>query len=406
MSPTASYRVVASKALQGRPVGRVPVLRHPVRRSQRCHPPRASSRAAGLRHLLRLAEPRRFEIHQHPRHRRRAGRAAGRPSSPPGFRLDDRERGRLSRASRTKAGEYLVEGKKTLAGMASFGLYVKNWRTIPLYRAHSVGAFPIDNTQWDPERWKPRYANSAFRSARLDDKFWAARRLQAFTDEMLNAAHRRRPVQRSAVRGDALEVPDRAPQRDSPPVSSGCEPGRRRAPVDVGYVDVPERRGGCRRGPHAAEYADYVVVWQRFDNATGTTTNLGETRASATSVNAPKDLPAATGTYIRVEIPPTAGRRAGRNPHTPTSGARGLAGRWSASSVCRAAIPREAKAPAAGLTEVMRRALRRRVGLGPTRTKGRQDAAKDSEIHGRAERIFELANVVPAAVQGVFLLSG
>ena len=48
--------------------------------------------------------------------------------------------------------------------------------------------------------------------------------------------------------------------------------------------------------------AEYVVVWQRFDNATGTTTNLGETRASATNVNAPNDLPAATGTYIRVEI--------------------------------------------------------------------------------------------------------
>ena len=27
---------------------------------------------------------------------------------------------------------------------------------------------------------------------------------------------------------------------------------------------------------------EYVVVWQRFDNATGTTTNLGETRASTT----------------------------------------------------------------------------------------------------------------------------
>ena len=39
-------------------------------------------------------------------------------------------------------------------------------------------------------RWKPRYANSAFRSARLDDKFWAARRLQGFTDEMLKAVTR------------------------------------------------------------------------------------------------------------------------------------------------------------------------------------------------------------------------
>ena len=29
--------------------------------------------------------------------------------------------------------EHLVEGKKTLAGMPSFGFYIKDWRTIPVY---------------------------------------------------------------------------------------------------------------------------------------------------------------------------------------------------------------------------------------------------------------------------------
>ena len=47
--------------------------------------------------------------------------------------------------------EYLVEGKKTLAGMPSFGFYIKDWRTMPVYEARSVGRFPIDNLQWDPE---------------------------------------------------------------------------------------------------------------------------------------------------------------------------------------------------------------------------------------------------------------
>ena len=42
----------------------------------------------------------------------------------------------------------------------------------------------------------------------------------------------------------------------------------RNAAVDAGVAQAPE---------------EYVVVWQRFDNATGTTTHLGETRASATS---------------------------------------------------------------------------------------------------------------------------
>ena len=42
--------------------------------------------------------------------------------------------------------EYLVEGGKTLKGIPTFGFYIKNWRTIPMYRARSVGAFPIDHS--------------------------------------------------------------------------------------------------------------------------------------------------------------------------------------------------------------------------------------------------------------------
>ena len=43
----------------------------------------------------------------------------------------------------------------------------------------------------------------------------------------------------------------------------------RNAPVDANVAHAP---------------AEYVVVWQGFDNATGTTINLGETRASTTNI--------------------------------------------------------------------------------------------------------------------------
>jgi hypothetical protein len=59
---------------------------------------------------------------------------------------------------------------------------------------------------------------------------------------------------------------------------------------------------------------EYVVAWQRFDNATGTTTSLGETRASATNVKAPDDLPAAAGTEIRVEISANGGLESWTKP--------------------------------------------------------------------------------------------
>jgi hypothetical protein len=63
---------------------------------------------------------------------------------------------------------------------------------------------------------------------------------------------------------------------------------------------------------HAPE--EYTVVWQQFDNATGSTTNLGETRASATSVDAPKKLSAASSTYIRVEISANGGPESWKEP--------------------------------------------------------------------------------------------
>jgi len=195
--------------------------------------------------------------------------------------------------------EYLVEGKKALAGMPSLGLYVKNWRTIPLYRAKSVGAFPTDNTQWDPDRWKPRYANSAFRSARLDDKFWAARRLQAVTDEMLNAligvGRFNDPKSEEMLSTFLIERRDAILRRYLPAVNPVVD-------VRLSFSGTLTFRNAAVDADVAPAAAEYVVVWQRFDNSTGATTTLGETRASSTNVNAPKGLPAAADTYIRVEI--------------------------------------------------------------------------------------------------------
>ena len=195
--------------------------------------------------------------------------------------------------------EYLVEGKEVLKGMPLFGFYIKDWRTVPMYRARSVGAFPSDNAAWDPEEWRPRYANSAFRSARLDDKFWAARRLQGFTDEMLTAVTRvgrfDDPASEEMLARFLIERRDAIVRRYLPAVNPIVDV--RLAPsgaltfgnaaVDAGVASAP---------------AEYVVQWLRFDNATGATTAIGATSAPGTSVPAPPDLPAAAGSYVRAEI--------------------------------------------------------------------------------------------------------
>ena len=197
--------------------------------------------------------------------------------------------------------EYLVEGKKTLAGMPTFGFYIKDWRTLPLYRARSVGAFPVDHSTWDPEKWRPRYANSAFRSARLDDKFWAARRLQRFTNEMLNALPS--VGQFGDPKSEEMLAKFLIDRRDAIV--------RRYLPAVNPIVDVQLAASGPLTFKNAAVDADlssvpaeYVVSWRRFDNITGETTLLGNTSATgtSTSVEAPPNLPSAVGGYIRAEI--------------------------------------------------------------------------------------------------------
>ena len=308
--PDGLYRVVASKALEGRPVGGFrfygtrsddpnDVIPHEHRRELRGY----GTFSAWLNHvdsksintLDTVVEQNGEQVVRH--HLLDFGSTIGSAGVYP--------------REAYEGWEYLVEGKKALGGMPSLGLYVKNWRTMPLYRADSVGAFPIDNTQWDPERWKPRYANSAFRSARMDDKFWAARRLQAFTDEMLNTLIRvgrfNDPTSEEMLSKFLIERRDAILRRYLPAVNPVVDvrlsPSGtltfRNAAVDASVAPAP---------------AEYVVVWQRFDNATGTTTNLGETRASATSVNAPKDLPAAAGTSIRAEISAAGGPESWTEP--------------------------------------------------------------------------------------------
>jgi hypothetical protein len=72
--------------------------------------------------------------------------------------------------------EYLFDGRDALASAFSFGLRIKPWRTQEHFRSPAAGALPLGDG-WDPERWKPRFANAAFLHARLEDKFWAARKL-------------------------------------------------------------------------------------------------------------------------------------------------------------------------------------------------------------------------------------
>ena len=71
--------------------------------------------------------------------------------------------------------ENIYEGGGYIAGdIPTLGFRVEHWRTVDNYKSDAVGIMPKNNDEWNPEEWKPRASNGAFYRARPDDKFWAA----------------------------------------------------------------------------------------------------------------------------------------------------------------------------------------------------------------------------------------
>src|SRR5688500_15870625 len=160
----------------------------------------------------------------------------------------------------------------------------------------SVGRFSAD--RFDPTRWKPEVPNPAFLRARADDLFWGARRVMAFTDEMISAAvgsasysdeRAARHITETLI--SRRDLVGRAWLTTVNPIVDPSFDGKvllfRNAAVDAGVAAAP---------------TEYVVSWTWFDIATGATTDLGMTKASDLRVTAPAGLQTGAGSYVRVEI--------------------------------------------------------------------------------------------------------
>ncbi len=92
-----------------------------------------------------------------------------------------------TQAQKPRAGnEYIWEARPTLLTMVTLGFYVRPWIKVEYPEMPAVGRF--EGAFFQPQYWKPEYPNPAFDNARADDLFWAARRVAAFSDEAIRAA--------------------------------------------------------------------------------------------------------------------------------------------------------------------------------------------------------------------------
>ena len=194
--------------------------------------------------------------------------------------------------------EYLYEGAAMGKRLASLGFYLRPWQTVPYTEHRSIGRFEGD--EFDPTTWRPRAPTAAFLNARADDNFWAARRVMAFSDELIRAVVATGQFSDPAAERHLAEVLIKRRDRI----------GRAYLPVINPVVNVAlDQSGGLTFGNAAVDAgvatapAGYRSHWFAFDNITGESRPVGTPTASATTrMNAPAGLPDATGQFIRVDI--------------------------------------------------------------------------------------------------------
>lgn len=193
---------------------------------------------------------------------------------------------------------YIFESGETLKGVLAFGFYIPSYHFINYPEFPSVGRFSAEG--FDPPKWRPRMPNPAFRRARPDDTFWAARRVMAFTDEMIRAAVKTGQYSDPAAekyiadtliaRRDAI---GRVWLTDVNPVVNPVLDGSgtlrfRNAAVDAGVARPP---------------AAYEIGWFAFDNATGAASPIGApSLVNEAQGSAPSGLPTTAGSFVRVDI--------------------------------------------------------------------------------------------------------
>jgi hypothetical protein len=191
--------------------------------------------------------------------------------------------------------EYIVEGSPAWKRLLTFGIYPRPWQSVPFEEYPAVGRY--QGVQFDPDLWKPRIPNTAMRNARADDKFWAARRVMAFTDEMIRAVVKVGQISDPAAEKHLADVIIQRRDKIGLKYYTAINPLVEFRLADNRLSFVNE---GLRSGLVAGPAPTYDAAWSRFDNATGTTTPIAATSGSGDGLAAPPGLPA--DGFVKVDV--------------------------------------------------------------------------------------------------------
>ena len=193
--------------------------------------------------------------------------------------------------------EHFYQGDTTRKRFFSLGFALSPWQTVDYNELPSIGKFEGD--KFDPRKWRPQTPTTAYMELRDDDAFWAARRVAAFTDDLIRAAVHTGQFSDPAAEKYLVDVLIKRRDKIKSVYLTAVNPvvdprldSSGRLTFDNAAVSA-----GVANGP-----ATYRASWLYLDNATGATKPIAETQSSTTTLDAPSGVPTTPGSFIEVDI--------------------------------------------------------------------------------------------------------
>jgi hypothetical protein len=195
--------------------------------------------------------------------------------------------------------EYFYEGDKMRKRLLSLGFYLQPWQTVKYTENKAIGRFEGD--EFDPPEWRSRIPAAALLQARDDDAFWAARRVMAFSDEMIRAVVKVGQYSYPAAEKLLVDVLIKRRNKIGQVYMTRINPLVDFALDSTGVLTF--ENAAVHAGVAAAVPA-YTASWFVLNNSTGTYSPIGsETRGmSSRRIAAPAGLPQAPGSYVAADV--------------------------------------------------------------------------------------------------------